>query len=127
MKLFTTFQPPPLEGNQSQIKWARSIRARKIEDLEKLDSRVLALSLKTLVTQQDLELTGCVVPSRCGWLVGAVARNALSCTDALWWIAHREESALSWMPQAYPRCMEFWRSNPPRWKRPPTSSDGRST
>ena len=82
-----------LKGSAAQVKWAENIRAQRAGDLQKLGTAGMAKALRGLIAPEDLERISATTPERCAALISAIAVHSLSCPDAAWWVANRNEKA----------------------------------
>jgi hypothetical protein len=102
-----------LTGTEPQIKWATTIRKKKVEDFKKLSIRHMALAIKPMVSEDDLKAMGCKTQLHLIGLLYAIAKYVISCPNATWWITHRDETILNWMPNAAKICVEHFSKTKP--------------
>jgi len=103
----------PLVGTESQLKWARQIRAKKAKELQDLSIRLIMLAIRPHLKEGDLESIHCIDRRNILRLVHTVAVHSLSNPSAPWWIAHRDEPACKWLPNSYKLCLEHFQTTQP--------------
>lgn len=82
----------PIEGSEAQIKWAKSIRNRKTEDLMKLYPAGI-LRLMKAAGYSDAEFTAAGADSDARYLsvLTDITLECLSETKSSWWISNNGE------------------------------------
>ncbi len=108
-------QRPAPKGTAPVVKWALGIRQKKAEDLQRMGVRVVMLAIRPHIKEGDLESLNCTTRRNILALVNSVACAAVSCPEAPWWVAHRDEPTHSWLPDAWHRCLAHYRITQP-WK-----------
>ena len=101
-----------LLGSEPQIKWATTIRKKKLEEIKKFEMRHLALAIKPMVSTEDLKAIKCRTQAQLIGLIAAIVKYAMSCPHAPWWISHRDEKFLDWLPNASKICVEHFKTKP---------------
>lgn len=80
-----------LSGTPAQAKWAKTIRAKRAALMQKGGVKMLLLSIKPHVTNEDFDAMRCKTRAHMLAFAHGVALHMLSCPQARWWIDHRDE------------------------------------
>ena len=92
MNLVLSADKVKLKGpSPTVVKWAKTLRTKRAETMQKGGVRMLLLAMKPHVSERLFAGMGCVDKRHVLAFAHGVAIHMLSCPDASWWIEHREK------------------------------------
>jgi len=103
----------PLIGSDPQVKWAKTIRLRKAQAIQKMGIRVLLLGVKPHITEQDMIEMRCETKKHILSMVHGVCQHMVSCRSAKWWIDHRDDPEHLMIGPSVKACIEHWKKTKP--------------
>lgn len=110
MLLITKIQATELKGSEVQVKWAKQIRKKKLEDFKKMGIRQLAIGLRPHVTEELFQEIKCNTPEKMNTFTWMVAYAMFGETSAKWWLDNREEPIWKWIGPAVAQTFEKCRN-----------------
>jgi hypothetical protein len=99
-----------LKGTATQIKWAKTIRSKKLADLKKMGVRVLAVGFRPYIKPEELPAIGITTSDEAVAFTRMVARHMMSCPDAQWWIENRSDPIHKWIERSVKICIAHQRA-----------------
>lgn len=102
-----------LVGLEPQVKWATSIRKKKLEAWKAMTFRHLIMATKPHLTDANFKAMGCVTDQHIVAFLWAVAKHSMSCPKAQWWMQHRDDHIASWLPHSIKECVAHFSKTKP--------------
>lgn len=102
-----------LKGNPAQVKWGNQIRTKKAQQLQAMTVRVIALAMRPHLTEAHFTAMGATSVKHMASFVHAVCQHALSCPDAVWWIANRDTPVHQWIVPSMRATIEYYSKTKP--------------
>lgn len=102
-----------LVGTEPQIKWATTIRKKRVEDMKKMSLRHMALLVKPMLTEEQCNAMGIKTKHHAHQFLSAVAKYTLSCPSAVWWISNRDIKLIELVPTSVRVCVDHFSKTKP--------------
>lgn len=89
LKLSLRVSKLELEGSPPQVKWAATLRAKRVKELEELGWKGTGRMLREVMTADVLEKSDITTSARCHGYVKELIFQSLSEKSSSWWIENR--------------------------------------
>ncbi len=111
--MIKTEKLPTLKGTELQTKWAKSLRTKRIEEIDALTIAQVLKTIRPHLKEGDLESINCLEELQILSFVQAICQHSVSCPEAKHWIENREKSFKDTIEHSYRECLTHFQQTQP--------------